>query len=122
MKSPDSPGRFTSRVPEPPSHRPDRRGKTTLGRIRQPVTRLEGNPARARAAGTNGNLAFMTYELDPQTPDEFDGDITSTLDSGLAGTAGYHGRSNGIPPRVGDLSDLTEDDKRLYDEFLATLR
>ncbi|MGF7122739.1 MULTISPECIES: hypothetical protein [unclassified Rhodococcus (in: high G+C Gram-positive bacteria)] len=64
----------------------------------------------------------MTYELDPQTPDEFDGEITSTSDSGLEGTAGYHGRSNGIPRRVGDLSDLNEEDKRLYDEFLAALR
>lgn len=70
----------------------------------------------------SGKLATMTYELDPQTPDEFDGDITSTSDSGPSDTADYHGRSNGTLPRVGDLSDLDEEDKRLYDEFLAALR
>ncbi|PXX52648.1 hypothetical protein DFR70_13233 [Nocardia tenerifensis] len=64
----------------------------------------------------------MTYELDPQMPEEFDGDLTSTFNGDRVGSVGFPGRANGSLPGVGDLSDLNEDDKRLYDQFLASLR
>ena len=120
MKSPDSPGRFIPACGNRRHTAPIAGDGCPAGSVN--LRPSAGGSARACAARMNGKLATMTYELDPQTPDEFDGDITSTLDSGLAGTAGYDGRSNGAPPRVGDLSDLNENDKRLYDEFLATLR
>lgn len=50
------------------SHRPDRRGRTSLGRIRQPATRLQGNPARANAAGMIGRLAAYDIRVGPADP------------------------------------------------------
>jgi hypothetical protein len=59
----------------------------------------------------------MTFELDPHSPEDFDGGLDAPWDAEPASPVVKRARV-----QAGDLSDLNQHDKTLIDEFLATLR
>ncbi|MFD7843982.1 hypothetical protein ACFV4K_13750 [Nocardia sp. NPDC059764] len=64
----------------------------------------------------------MTFEFDPLTPEEFDGDLAAASDADQATTDGDRMRAKPAIAKVGDLSALSRHDIDLVDGFLATLR
>jgi hypothetical protein len=64
----------------------------------------------------------MTPELDPQTPEESDGGVTSASAAGPGQREAIGTRGHSLARKSGDLSDLSRYDQQLIDDFLTTLR
>ncbi|WP_067532137.1 hypothetical protein [Nocardia crassostreae] len=63
----------------------------------------------------------MEFEFAPQTPEEFDGALTSEPGAGRADLDDNFAMAKHTIPKFGALSDLSRHDKELADEFLAML-
>jgi hypothetical protein len=64
----------------------------------------------------------MAPELDPQTPEESDGGVTSASAAGRGQGEAFGVRGVRLSPKSGDLSDLSRHDQQMIDNFLTTLR